>query len=597
MALADDMMANAKRLLAAGSPGKARGILTEVARTSPHHVDACLLLGYLDNEAGRFDEAERWLRLGIETKPNAAELHYNLGVTLSALGREADAERAFREAVRLSPSLAPAHYNLAGCLHSAGRLDEAVDSLREAIRHDPRIARAHYNLANGLRDQGRVRESLEAFKAAIALDPGSDAPRTNRLMALNYVTGDAAAVYAEHKRYGDSLIARAGPAKAHANVRNPNRRIRVGFLSADLRQHSCSYFLEPLLAGLDTDRFEIMCYLNHPREDDVSRRLRGLVAGWRSVWTVGVAEADRMIRADAIDVLIECSGHTDHSRLDIMAARPAPVQGTYLGYPNTTGLSTIDFRVVDSISDPSEGQSDGASDRLCVERLVRLDPCAWCFRPDASAPLPSPPPVDRNGFVTFGSFNNLSKVSDETVALWCRVLEAVPGSRLLMKNRWMGDPGTAHRLRERFAAASGGRVDPGRIDAAPFTPGVRDHLAMYERIDIQLDTYPYHGTTTTCESLWQGVPVVTLCGGVHAARVGASLLSCVGLPELAPSTPQGFVDAALKLAQSPAHLGALRSELRSVMSGSALMDQRRFADRFGAAVRAEFERWARGPIR
>ena len=589
MARVEDMIATAEARIDAGDYLGAVPILEEASRLHPGHSEVSLLLGLSLNEAGRPVDAEAALRKGIEAAPWSAELHANLGVVLSAQRRDPEAEASFREALRLKPTLTPAYYNFAKALKAQSKLDEAIGALREAIRRDPQFAVAHFDLANGLLDQGRGREAIESYRTALSLDPQDHTTQTNYLMALNYIAVDPAVVVAEHKAFGDSLIARAGRPRAYANTRNPDRLLRIGILSADLRQHSCSYFLEPLLANLDRSKFEITCYYNYHQDDVVTERLRAHGPRWRSVWKMPQPQADAMIRADQIDVLIECSGLTDLSRLDIMAGKPAPVQGTYLGYPNTTGLSTIDFRVVDSISDPpSQPGVPGGSDSYCVERLARIDPCAWCYRPERDAPEVSPVPFRQNGYITFGSFNNLAKFSHAAVDLWARVLNRVPGSRLLLKNRWIGDAATAHRVRERFKACG---VDPQRIEVAPYTKGVRDHLAIYGRIDLQLDTFPYHGTTTTCESFWQGVPVVALTGGVHAARVSSSLLNAVGLPELAPDSPKGFVDAAVGLAQDPDRLSGIRAGLRDMMERSPLRDETAFARRFGAMLSAEFARW------
>ena len=595
MSTAAEQFSLAHRLVEGGKGDEAREVLRGALQAEPTHVESILLLGRIEAEARRHAEAEAVVRRGIELVPNSYALHVNLGVILSTQRREQEAEHEFREALRLNPSLVLARYNLSKAIKRLFRLDESIELLKQAVTLDPNFAAGHFDLANGLLDQGRGNEALDAFRAALALKPGDAMYSKNYLMALNYVMSDPAMVLAEHRAYGDAVIARRPPCRSHQNDRNPDRKLRVGILSGDLRQHSCSYFLEPLLAAMDRSAFEVICYCNHSTEDAVTARLRTQADGWRSVWKVATDAADEMIRSDQVDVLVECSGLTDQSRLDIMAAKPAPVQGTYLGYPNTTGLSTIDFRVVDSISDPPALPGvPGGSDMRCVERLARIDPCAWCYRPDRNAPPVSPPPFQERGHITFGSFNNLAKFSHAVVDLWARVLIRSPGTRLLLKNRWIGDAATAERVRKRFKACG---VDPDRIEAAPYTDGVREHLAAYSRVDIQLDTFPYHGTTTTCESFWQGVPVVTLTGGVHAARVSSSLLHAVGLPELAPESPKGFVDAAVALAQDHQRLADIRSRLRGMMERSPLRDESAFARRFGSMVRSEFARWCAAPGR
>ena len=592
MGLTESMMANARKLLSAGQVDKARSVLAEVVRANPGNAQASMMLGSLEGAAGRPVEAAAWFRRAVEAAPLVADAHYNLGLSLANQGQDAEAERALAEAVRLAPTHAAAHYARGVSLRRLRRFVDAIESQRLAIRHNPKLGGAYFHLANGLRDQGRGVEALEAYRMAIAIDPLIEGARTNRLAGFNFISADPATVLAEHRAYGDSLIARAGPTRPHANDRSADRVIRLGILSPDLRMHSCAYFIEPLLARFDRNRFEVTCYYNYPKEDETTARLRALASRWRSVWQVMPADADAMIRADGIDVLVECSGHTDWARLDIMARKPAPVQGTWLGYPNTTGLSTIDFRLVDSISDPGPPPRKGNADAHCVERLVRIDPCNWCFRPALDAPEVAPPPFERAGHITFGSFNNLAKLSDAAVELWARVLMRVPHSRLLLKSPSMADPRTVETVHARFARHG---VEAGRIERIAYTNSPREHLETYARVDIQLDSFPYHGTTTTCESFWQGVPVVTLTGGVHAARVSTSLLRAVGLGELAADTPEGFIEAAASLALDPARLSRIRRELRGMMERSPLRDEAAFARRFGDAVAAEFARWCAQP--
>lgn len=580
------MFRTARAHLERGNHAAAVAVAREIVRLKPTGPEGLLLLGAVLQESGQPAEAERTLRGLAELVPGSPEVHYNLGNALVDLNRQTDAEAAYRKAVELAPRFAPGHYNLANCLRRQNRLDEAALSLETAASCDPRLARIHYNLGNARRDQGRVPEAVLSFERAIAIEPASSAANTNRLMALNYLDTDPAQVTAAHRAWGDKVQAAAGPVKPHRNTRDLNRRLRVGVLSPDLRQHSCSFFLEPLLASLDRDRFELCCYHTHPTEDAVSERFKGYARIWRNFASVPDQQADAAIRADSVDVLIECAGLTDGNRLALLARKPAPVVITWLGYPNTTGLTRVDWRMVDAHSDPP------GSEGLCTEKLLRIESCNWCYRPFDGAPDPAPAPILTRGHITFGSFNNLSKLSDRCVALWARALREVPGSRLLVKNSWMGDPGTRDHVRSRFGAAG---VDPARLDTPAFVPGFAPHLASYAQIDVQLDTFPYHGTTTTCESLWQGVPVLTLLGRCHAARVGASLLNAVGLPEFACGSEDEFVKLAQSLASSPDRLANLRSGLRGRMAASPLRDEKGFAGRFADALSYAWRAWCELP--
>lgn len=582
MGLVDDMLRTAMQRMQRGEYGAAAEVCRQALRSRPGEPRAMLMLASACLESRNPAEALAVLTELASVAPHAAEVHYNLGVALMDLGRPADAEAKYKRAIELAPRLAAARYNLADCLFRLSRLDEAAASLEEALRLEPTLARAHYNLANAYRDQGRMIEALASFERALALEPSSRAAATNRLVAMNYPLLPPELVTEAHRAWGERLERDAGEPAPHGGTPDPDRPLRVGFLSPDFRKHSCAYFLEPLLSHLgdasrDEGGFELYCYANWRSEDEVTQRFRALVPNWRSVGTLIDARAEALIRADAIDVLIECAGLTDGNRVDLLARQPAPLQITYLGYPNTTGLTRVHRRMVDAVTDPP------GTEHLMVETPLRLDGCLWCYRPDADAPDVAPAPCAASGTITFGSFNNLSKISDQTVELWCAVLRAVPGSRLLVKNRWMADPGTRSRLLSRFTARG---IERERLECVPGSPTTLEHLVQYARIDVQLDTYPYHGTTTTCESLWQGVPVLSLTGDRHASRVGTSLLTCVGLGDWACDSPERFVSRAAEVSRDPRRLDTLRAALRGRVSASALRDERGYARRFAGAVRA-----------
>ncbi len=343
-----------------------------------------------------------------------------------------------------------------------------------------------------------------------------------------------------------------------------------------MREHSCSYFLEPLLAGLGSQGLEVWAVSATSKPDAVTARLKGLVDGWIDVAGVRGDEAAGMVRDAGIDVLIECSGHTTGHRLDICARRPAAVQMTFLGYPATTGLGRIDYRLVDWVTDPA------GSEGHCTEKLLRVEGCLWCFRPRADAPEVGPAPIERNGHLTLGSFNMLPKISERTVALWSAAMRAVPSARLVMKNLRVHDAATMAWVRGRFEKYG---VSGERIEAAPFAMTTAEHLRVYERVDVQVDPTPYNGTTTTCESLWQGVPVVGIEGRVHASRVTMSLMGAVGLGEMVAADEAGFVRVIKELAETPGRLAELRDGLRARMAASPLRDEAGYVRRFAAAVR------------
>lgn len=484
--------------------------------------------------------------------------------------------------------------NLGGVLAKTGRLGEGETVLRRAIALDPSRAEAHASLGYLLLDRGAYELGIAALRKARG--PGGGLPGVggdilahSTLYYLSFrpdVTPKD--LFAAHRQWGLDYLAglrQSGrdASPAFASSRDPDRRLRVGYLSADMRKHSVSYFFGPLLEAHSAAEVETFCYADVAMPDHVTRRLQGLAHQWRPVAGMDDATIQRQIRADGIDILVELGGHTGGTRLTVLAPKPAPVTVTWLGYPATTGLPTVDYRLTDDIADPP-----GEADRLHTETLIRLPDGFLCYRPEGEAPAVGPLPVAKHGMITFGSFNNPGKITAEAVRVWSRVLAQVPGSRMLLKGTQFADAGTCGRFRDLFAA---GGIGPERLDFRPRALTPREHLAMYGEVDIGLDPFPYNGTTTTCEAFWMGVPTVTLRGDRHASRVGASLLTRLGLQELIAEDLDAYVAAAVALAGDRERLGALRDGLRARMSGSPLCDRAGFARRFETALREMWRRW------
>ena len=372
-----------------------------------------------------------------------------------------------------------------------------------------------------LRESGRTAEALAAAESAIVRSPQRPLLHSNLLYAMNFPDSiPEATVFEAHvafgRRFGSGEV--LAEADRRARLRDlfaAGRPVRIGFVSPDFRRHSVASFIEPVFEHLDRERFECFAYADVAREDAVTRRLREHVPNWRSIH--GRADADVLaaIRADSIEILVDLAGHTGGNRLGVFAKRAAPIQMTYLGYPNTTGLPQIDFRIVDAITDPP------GSGAFAAETLLRIPGCFVCFRPEVVARPRSP----RSGAITFGSFNSVAKITPTTVDLWTAVLVAMEDSRLLLKARGLDDPFVADPIRRAFASRG---VAPARLELRGRIDDPRGHLALYEQVDVALDTFPYHGTTTTCEALSMGVPVVSLAGEAHRSRVGASLLAAIG---------------------------------------------------------------------
>jgi predicted O-linked N-acetylglucosamine transferase (SPINDLY family) len=367
--------------------------------------------------------------------------------------------------------------------------------------------------------------------------------------------------------------------------RAPDRRLRIGYVSADFRQHSVAFFLAAIFKAHDPAAVDLCVYHNSSAEDELTTFFRERSAQWCNIHAMSSAEAAQRIHDDRIDILVDLSGHTAGNSIEAFARRPAPIQVNWLGYADTTGLSAMDYRLTDAVADPP------GADRFARERLVRMPDAFLCYTAPAQAPQVVPPPVLETGVVTFGSFNNLIKVSASTLNLWAAVLREVPQSRMLIKGRWLELPEMRRRMLDLFAQRG---VVPERVELVPRIDATSGHLAAYGRVDVALDTIPYNGTTTTCETLWMGVPVVTLVGDVHAARVSASLLRQVGLDDLAATSKRGYVKAAARLAAEPHVLAELRAGLRQRMAASPLCNAARFTRHLEAAYRGMWRRWCRG---
>ncbi len=553
--------------------------------TRAHQIDrksavCAMRLGLAHLAAHHAVEAEKFLREAVRLQPDFPEGWDNLAYCLKTQDRLVEAIACHERVTTAKPDYALGWYNYGLTLSFCGRSADALRCHERALALDPGCALARYGRAQALHQGNRIAEAVEDYAKFLAVQPGHHEARSYRLFALQNLDGlTREQLFAEHVAFGRAVG--TAPAPEWPNPPEPERRLRVAILSPDLRQHSCAYFLEPLLQHLDREAFELYLYHDHFREDAVSQRFRGLAAVWRNFVGQTAEAVERAIRADAPDLLIDLSGHTGMTnRLPLFAHRLAPVQITYLGYPDTTGMPAMDYRLTDDIADPA-----GGADRFATEKLVRFAPTAWTYAPPENTPLPA---RAAGAPITFGCFNNFGKVSATTLQLWARVLAAVPESRLLLKGQGLGDATIARWLLERCAAAG---LDISRIELIERTPDNASHLALYARVDVALDTFPYHGTTTTCEALWMGVPVVSLAGDRHAARVGASLLTAAGHPEWIARDGDDYVRIAAELAADPPRRAALRTGLRDDLRRGPLLDHAGQSARFATTLRRCWISW------
>ena len=601
----------------AGRLAEAEALYRQARQFAPRSFDVLHLSGLVAYQQNRFAEALDLLARAHRLDPKSPECEIHFALALLAVRRTAEAEAHFRHAVKLKPDFHEGWENLAYCLkiqdrlldaiacHEkvvalkpglaagwfnfgltlslAGRLAEALACHERALAADPKYALARFGRAQALHRADRIAEAVADYGKFLELEPRHLEARSYRLLALHNLEDlSREQLFAEHQAYGRAVG--APPAAALRNTPEPARRLRLAVLSPDLRAHSCAYFIEPLLRHLDRTQFELHLYHDHFREDAVTARLRALADGWRNFVGEPAPVVEKTIRADAPDLLIDLAGHTGMTnRLPLFARRLAPVQITYLGYPDTTGVPAMDYRFTDAVADPV-----GDADRFATEKLVRFAPTAWTYAPPEDAPEPAPAPCLARGHVTFGCFNNLAKVTDTQLALWARVLHATPRARLRLKGEGLGDAPTRARYLERFQRCG---LPADRVDLIGRTAGTAEHLALYGDMDLALDTFPYHGTTTTCEALWMGVPVVSLAGDRHMARVGASLLTAAGHPEWIAQNADDYVRIATGLARAPAGLAATRRTLRDRLRASPLLDHAGQSARFGAALRACWGEW------
>lgn len=556
--------------------------------SKPRWAEAHALLASALAASGRFSAAAEHCRRALQVQPDLAEAHNVLGVALEALGRAGEAQSCYEQALRLRPEFPEALNNRANLCVSQGRLEPAEADLRAALTLAPDYAVAWNNLGHVLETQGAVQEALACYRRAIRIRPGFVTAHSNLLLALHYdAETSPQEIFAEHRRWALTHAANFDCARApQANRPDPARRLRIGYLSPDFRRHPVARFLEPVLACHDREAFELIAYSNTLREDAMTARLRSLVERWRSICELSDEEAAELIRRDRIDILVELAGHTARGRLLVVARRPAPIQVSWLGYPDTTGLEAVDYRLTDELADP---RCD--ADARHTEELVRLPAPFLCFQPPREAPDPGLSPAALRGRIRFGAFQNLAKINRRVARAWAEILRAVPDSELLVQSKALGDPGVRRRL---GAFLQGCAIPESRVLLRGPEPNLASHLAAYRDVDLVLDTFPYAGTTTTCEALWMGVPVVTLAGDRHAARTGLSLLSPLGLQELAPASVAGYVECAVRLASDPERLRDLRAGLRTRMAGSRLMDASGFTRLLEASYRWMWRRWCEG---
>ena len=584
MSTLPETMAAAVQAHQAGAFDQAIRLYETILATDPRHAEAWHLLGVACHQLGNNAAALQWLQGAIQLNASQSKYFYNLGVVLQAEGQSEQACTAYEQALALNPQESAARNNLANIAKDLGQFGRAEHQLRHLLTADSRWPGWLQRLGETLKMQGRVPEAIAVLRTELLLDPGNAQLHSKLLFALQYLPGISLASLAhEHKAWAarhEAPLAGLQTRFPHLD-KNPDRPLRLGFLSPDLFYHPVSMFLAPLLERLNRNQFHVTCYASGGRRDALSERLARACSTWREVGDTPDDPLCHQIQADGIDILFDLAGHTDFNRLPVFVRKPAPLQISWAGYVGTTGLDAMDYLLADAYHVPESAEP------FYSEQILRLPAGYIGYEPPSYAPEPAPLPLLTRGHATFGSLNNPTKFTTETVACWSEILRKVPGSVLLLKYKGCDELATAARLRAEFAQQG---IDASRIDLRGNTTHI-EHLQVYRELDLALDPFPYSGGITTCETVWMGVPVVTWPGETFASRHSLSHLTNAGCWETIAQDRDHYIRLAVDLANNPERLTELRASLRPRMAASPLCDAAGYAAAFEAQLRTVWRQW------
>ncbi len=568
-------------LLGLGRSSAAETSYRRALKIKPDFAEIHNNLGVALHNLGQLAGAVASCRRATEIKPDFAGAHCNLGNALRDLGQFDAAAASYRRAIEIAPDLAEAHNNLGTVLRDLGQLDNALASYRRALEIKPNYPEAHNNLGLALQIQGKLDEAAACLRHALQIKPEYIAAHSNLLYCLNYHPDlSPEAIFAEYRCWNEQHARPLRQNEPHANRRDPNRRLRIGYVSPDLRQHSARYFIEPLLARHDKTRFEIFAYAQVLAEDSVSARFKTYVDHWCNTTGMRDAQMAERIRRDEIDILIDLAGHTSGNRLLVFARKPAPIQVSWLGYGYTTGLDAIDYLLADGEFAPP------GCERLFSEKLVRLPRWA-AYRPAQGMGDAGPLPSLMTGTVSFGALSRTVRLNHRVIRTWAAILQRVPGSRLILDSSDLRSAGMQADMRERFAAHG---IGAERLELGYRSPP----WDVLRKIDVGLDCFPHNSGTTLFENLYLGVPSVTLAERPSVGRIGAAILTAMGHPEWIATSEQDYIDRAVALASDTGRLASLRAGLRGEMEASALMDEAALARSIEEAYSTMWRRWCAG---
>jgi len=543
-------------------------------------------LGNAFREKKQFEEAISCYQKALQHNPNLVESYINLGIIFYDKGNFEESKNYFEKALQFNPTNPIAYLGLAATLFEIKQFHEAINYYKKFLHLFPNNADVYNNIGLILMAQGKLNEAEKNYRHALQLKPDELRPYFNILMMMNYNSEyTAKKIFSEHVQFAKRFAEPLYPAiYCYTNKHDLTRRLKVGYVSPDFRRHPVASFIEPVIKAHSRKHFEVYCYSNNKIYDKVTERIQGYADNWRCISGIIDEEAEELVRTDEIDILVDLAGYTADNRILLFARKPAPIQVSWIGYLTTTGLCTIDYKIVDSYTNP-----EGMTEQFHTEELIRLPETFLCYLPDKDSPKVENLPALLAGHITFGSFNNFTKVTPEVFTLWSKVLNELPDSRLIMKGKSFFDKTTCQYAINMFIERG---VAPERITLLSSDPSPK-HLASYNQVDIGLDTFPFNGAATTCEALWMGVPVITLAGTAYHSRTGVSLLSNIGLPELVAKTQDEYIEIAIHLATDIGKLQYFRKNLRNIMAQLPLCDIKRFIINLEKCYRQMWETWCK----
>lgn len=556
--------------------------LKESLKLNPNNSKCHNLLGHVLLSIGNIDSSIDAYTQAIQLSPSSPGYYNNLGTALRSKKQAADAIENFKKAIELNPQYAEAYNNLGSTLFMLGQLQQAANNYNKALQLAPPKLKPYINMGSTLVYWQKYQEALKFMQQGLKEQPDNTPGHSSVLFHLNYFPDiPPKDIFEQYRLWNKQHTANITPYSKHTNNTSPTRKLKIGYLSADFRTHSVSYFFKPIITN-HSSNYETYCYSNVLNTDATTNEIKNLTSHWRNIYGIKEHDIATLIKNDNIDILVDLSGHTSDNKILVFAYKPAPIQIAYLGYPNTTGLDTMDYRIVDNNTDPKSNVD------LYTEKLVKMDGCFLCYSPPSTDQKITSLPFNKNGYITFGSFNNICKINHHVIKTWATILNAISNTKLILKSRFFEDEITCNNILNAFSSYD---IDPSRISLLKYQPNTKSHLDLYNEIDIALDTFPYNGTTTSCEALWMGVPVITLQGNTHASRVSYSILTSLGLDDLKSTSLTDYITKATTLANDIDKLTYFRQNLRNIMTNSPLTDSETFTQQLENEYRKLWQKW------